>query len=527
MAASSDKVSEFIAFTGAGIDEAQSFLEMAGGELQQAVNLFMELQGGGGGGSPARRPAPSPSAPPLVAAGGDAAVAAEVAAAAAAAGIDSGPEQQGGGGGCGGDADEEAVRAPIAAFDDQIIDQGPGRQQLSAAIAADALNMDRRMSFDREADGAGGDWTCSNCGNANYASRTACHRCGTPKGGAAQKAINKLFAPPAYNQAAPFYQVIEKAKAESKWVLANIQGAEIFASHALNRDVWSDDVVQEMVGESFFFWQRDDQSVEGQQFCRNYRCADHIPHICVVDPRTGRSIKTWEAKKWKEACVVAEDLVAFLDRYGMPLASEKPPPPERPRVAAPAAPAAPPAAKEAAAQPQGRGLEASAAVSGAAPVSDAKPATVPFAGGGVRLGDSGGNASAGGAPASGDAAKAGAEAAATAGDAQAPPAVQAPPQSTVPVPEEPPADVEHLKVSFRTPSGQRVARRFLPSERVEHLLAVAASLVGQPVEEIDLSTQFPRRSLRDIEGGPEKCLKDAGVAGNMLLVETGKRRKEA
>jgi hypothetical protein len=43
---------------------------------------------------------------------------------------------------------------------------------------------------------------------------------------------------------------------------------------------------------------------------------------------------------------------------------------------------------------------------------------------------------------------------------------------------------------------------------------------------LDVSTQFPKRSLWDVEGGMAATVKDAKVAGNLLLVETGKRRRE-
>ena len=125
--ASDDQVMEFIAFTGAGPEDARGYLEMAGGNLQQAVGLFMEMGGGGGGGGAA-----------------------------------------GGGGGGPATADgaapeEEEVRAPIAAFDDQIIDADADKKRMEKAIAADATAMQQRMSFDREKQ-VGGDWKCPQCG---------------------------------------------------------------------------------------------------------------------------------------------------------------------------------------------------------------------------------------------------------------------------------------------------------------------------------------------------------------------------
>merc|ERR1712056_109774 len=95
------------------------------------------------------------------------------------------------------------------------------------------------------------------------------------------------------------------------------------------------------------------------------------------------------------------------------------------------------------------------------------------------------------------------------------------------MPEEPGTDVEHLKVSFRLPSGQRVMRRFKPADTLETLFAVASALSTCPLDDLDVSTQMPKRSLRDVDGGMAVTVKDAKVGGNMLLVETSKRRRTA
>jgi len=50
---------------------------------------------------------------------------------------------------------EEEVRAPIAAFSDQIINPENERRRMQDSIAADAAAMNKRMSFDRPVDVAG------------------------------------------------------------------------------------------------------------------------------------------------------------------------------------------------------------------------------------------------------------------------------------------------------------------------------------------------------------------------------------
>lgn len=46
-----------------------------------------------------------------------------------------------------------------------------------------------------------------------------------------------------------------EASKQGRWLLANIQSADEFATHRLNRDTWSDALVQDMLKGSFIFWQ--------------------------------------------------------------------------------------------------------------------------------------------------------------------------------------------------------------------------------------------------------------------------------
>eukprot|EP00927_Polykrikos_kofoidii_P024615 TRINITY_DN22353_c0_g1_i1.p1 TRINITY_DN22353_c0_g1~~TRINITY_DN22353_c0_g1_i1.p1 ORF type:complete len:442 (-),score=101.76 TRINITY_DN22353_c0_g1_i1:96-1421(-) len=432
-----EAVADFIAMTASGPEEARGYLEMAGGDLQQAMNLFLEMSGGASG-SPVMRPTPAPTASGPMGGGGpvvDADVAAEVAAAAAAAGIDTE--------GLMGDATmadaQEEVRAPMPAFQDQMIDPEVAKRRMQEAMAADAAAMERRMSFDRASDragaGSGGDEAAD-----------------TEMSGG--QAINQLFAPPHYNEQRPYYEMIEKAKVESKWVLVNVQQAEVFASHQLNRDVWSHATIEEIVLGSFIFWQRDDKSTEGVQFCSLHQCGHQLPHICVIDPRTGRRVKAWDGRKWVDMHAAAEYLFGFLDEFSL----SKSPPSMSPVL---------------------------------------KPQAQPETGGGelVLTGLS-----------------------EMAVDEEEPAAAVPPKEPVAAMPEEPAETTDHLKVSLRLPTGQRITRRFLQEDTVETMFAVASALAEQPVSLIDLSTQFPKRSLRDIEGGLGTKLRDAQVAGSMIVV---------
>jgi len=426
-----DDVASFVSMTGANPEEAQGYLEMVGGNLEQAVNLFLEM-GGGGAAKPSSAPAPA-RPPPVAGVGGvvDADIAAEVAAAAAAAGIDMGDAAMGA---------EEEVRAPIASFQDQMIDPGHERSRVQRAMEADSNAMMRRMTFDRGEGAAEGQDMEQDAGG---------------------QAINSLFAPPDYNSSLPYYGAIEKAKADGKWLLVNIQQAEVFASHTLNRDVWRDETIQDILAENFLFWQRDDKSTEGNQFCQFHQCGHQLPHICMIDARTGRRIKSWDGRKWVEVHAAAEYLYGFLDEFSM----SRSPPALSPAGSPSLGPKAQPSTNVDDMKLVGF-EEVKAAAAPPAPMEDVV-------------------------------------------EAKEPPAA---------MPEEPPAGDGILKVSLRLPSGQRTARRFRPGDRLECMFDVASALANEPKSSIELSTQFPTRSLRELPGGLETPLSEAQVAGNMILI---------
>lgn len=313
---------------------------------------------------------------------------------------------------------------------------------MQEAIQADSSAMMRRMAFDRAEGGEEGKDMVDDEGG---------------------QAINDLFAPPEYNESMPYYSAIEKAKSEGKWILVNIQQAEVFASHTLNRDVWSNDTIRDIVTGSFLFWQRDDKSVEGDQFCQYHQCGHRLPHICVIDPRTGRRLKSWDGRKWVESHAAAEYLAGFLDEFSM----SRSPPANSPEASPSMGPQAEPSI----------GVDNMRLVG--LDQADRAPTPEPM------------------------------EVAETKAEEKEAPAE---------MPEEPADSADNLKVSFRLPSGQRTTRRFLPGDTVDRMFDVASALANEPKSCIDLATQYPKRSLRELPGGLETLMGNAQVANNMILI---------
>jgi hypothetical protein len=104
---------------------------------------------------------------------------------------------------------------------------------------------------------------------------------------------------------------MKKAKEEKKWLLVNIQAAEEFASHVLNRDIWSHSTIKEVIKAAFLFWQRDKATAQGSQFVTKYNITE-FPAICVLDPRTGRKVKQWRVDKFKGPLSATDILADFL-----------------------------------------------------------------------------------------------------------------------------------------------------------------------------------------------------------------------
>ncbi|KFG57002.1 thioredoxin-like protein, partial [Toxoplasma gondii RUB] len=121
-----------------------------------------------------------------------------------------------------------------------------------------------------------------------------------------------LCIPRSLRSARPFSQARELCMRTGRWLLVNIQKADEFGSHKLNRDIWRSEVVQDLLKEFFVFWQRAESNQEGRVFCELYKVTS-FPHIAVVDPRTGRSMKQWPSRRFSEAIGAQSELFEFIE----------------------------------------------------------------------------------------------------------------------------------------------------------------------------------------------------------------------
>ena len=106
----------------------------------------------------------------------------------------------------------------------------------------------------------------------------------------------------------------QRARDERKWLLVNMQSVDIFDSHRLNRDTWSNETIQALLESSFVFWQRSTTSSAGQNFLRLYAAnggAEEMPQITIIGP-TGAKILTHTG--FIQADDLSTMLLEFLDR---------------------------------------------------------------------------------------------------------------------------------------------------------------------------------------------------------------------
>ena len=106
-----------------------------------------------------------------------------------------------------------------------------------------------------------------------------------------------------------FYELRQKGKKEDKWLLINIQAENVFNSHVLNRDVWADECIVDMVNCNFIFWQTQDFTEEGKVYAERYH-VDKFPHIAILDPRTGGLV--WSKEDIADKTYIAEHLQDFI-----------------------------------------------------------------------------------------------------------------------------------------------------------------------------------------------------------------------
>ncbi|CCG21171.1 Ubx5 protein [Candida orthopsilosis Co 90-125] len=132
-----------------------------------------------------------------------------------------------------------------------------------------------------------------------------------------QRRLANLFRPPFdIISILTLDQAREKAKEENKWILINIQDSSEFQSQVFNRDFWSNSRIKQIVKENFIFLQYQRDSYDGETYANFYR-VDTFPHLAILDPLTGERVRKWKDGEVPEVGNWLDEVYDFLDKFSL------------------------------------------------------------------------------------------------------------------------------------------------------------------------------------------------------------------
>lgn len=107
------------------------------------------------------------------------------------------------------------------------------------------------------------------------------------------KRLEDLFRPP-YEIlfTGSFVEARDHAKTINRWLLVNVQNPQEFSCQILNRDVWPNKQIKEIIKDHFLLWQVLSNTSDGKRYIDFYNVNEY-PYLAVVDPRTGECIKSY------------------------------------------------------------------------------------------------------------------------------------------------------------------------------------------------------------------------------------------
>jgi hypothetical protein len=235
--ANDELVSQFMAFTGSSdAERACSYLEMSGNDLQTAIGLYMEHEHQGPSGDSAGDALHNN--PPAEIRAPDATRTMRL--------MDEHEHDMGGFG-----YQDPTMQLMNAMMDEQLFAgafanaDAPIRGNVRAAInaaAAEEKSNDEDDDEDEDDD--------SVIMADDYQDLAQQQPAQPPR-------LSDMFAAPTHlmHTTGGFQGARASAKDARRWLLVNIQCDSEFSCHSLNRDVWKDELVENLVREGFIFWQ--------------------------------------------------------------------------------------------------------------------------------------------------------------------------------------------------------------------------------------------------------------------------------
>ncbi|XP_061187541.1 UBX domain-containing protein 7-like [Saccostrea echinata] len=245
MTSTSEKIEQFCSITGADREVGRNLLEACNGNLELAIDMHMDT-----GGFPAIPPAEQggPHSEPNMSSRGTS----------ASAPIDV----------------EDDIRAPIPQRNETLVEDVPvfvlrGRRRQARSVFDGFRDFQAEARQQEEMMRPGT--------SSTYKKRT----------------LEDLFRPPIdITFKGTLAAAREAGTTLNKYIMVNVQNVKEFVCQALNRDVWSQERVKEILKENFVFWQVYHDSEEGGKFKQFYKVEDY-PYVAIIDPRTGENMVTW------------------------------------------------------------------------------------------------------------------------------------------------------------------------------------------------------------------------------------------
>ncbi|KAK9365057.1 hypothetical protein V1509DRAFT_634447 [Lipomyces kononenkoae] len=273
-----EKIANFSAITGANVERARQYLGVCDGDIDSAVNLYLESGGASLDGGPAR--SDTAVNQPTVADDDDDAALAER--------LQQEENQR----------QPESVRERIAPRTETLVEDFGYSNYMGPSIPS-------RRSLPHSVFNQGPDGLPRNVHLTETQSR-----------------LGQLFRPP--------FDIISnydidtakiKGRDQKRWLLVNVQDVSDFQCQVLNRDFWSNEAVKETVRANFIFMQYSKDNFDGQSFL-SYYPTRKFPYIAILDPRTGEEMKSWSEVPAPEDWVMS--VHEFLDRFSLDPKSRNP-----------------------------------------------------------------------------------------------------------------------------------------------------------------------------------------------------------
>ncbi|XP_044415008.1 plant UBX domain-containing protein 7-like [Triticum aestivum] len=112
------------------------------------------------------------------------------------------------------------------------------------------------------------------------------------------KTLEELFRPPyEIMYGGSFHDAKAHAASKDRWLLVNLQSSGDFKSQQHNRDLWSNEVVIQVIKDNFIFLLLEKsgrEGDEGRKVCCYYNVDHHqLPAVLVLDPITGQLLDKW------------------------------------------------------------------------------------------------------------------------------------------------------------------------------------------------------------------------------------------